>query len=67
MSGGGVDEVLVMLLLIDPRIPIRSAFHPTVQFQTSRDVHFGKKGVCQNTTRTISNIYTYPFNPSLVI
>ena len=61
-SGGGA-EVLVMLLLTDPRIPIRCAFHPTVQCQTSRDVQFGKKGVCQNTTRTLSNIYTYSFNP----
>ena len=61
-SCGDVDEVLVRLLLIDPRMPIRCTFHPAVQCQTSRDIHFGKKGFCQNITRTISNIYTYTLN-----
>ena len=57
-SGGGVDEVLVRLSLIDPRIPIQCAFHPAVLCQTSRDIHFGKKGFFQNITRTVSNTYT---------
>ena len=61
-SGGGVDEVLVRLSLIGPRMPIRCAFHPAVQCQKFRYIHFGKKGVCQNITRTIFNIYTYAFN-----
>ena len=62
-SGGGVGEVLVRLSLTDPRMPMRCAFHSVGQYQTSRDIHFWKKGVCQHITRTISNIYTYPFNP----
>ena len=44
-SGGGVTEVLMKLLLVDPRMPIRCAFHPAVQYQKSRDIHFGQKGV----------------------
>ena len=49
--------MLVRLSLIDPRMPyVRRVFHSDVQCQTSRDIHFGGKGVCQNITRTISNI-----------
>ena len=48
-----------MLLLIDQKMTIRCAFHPAVQCQTSRAMHFGKKGIGQIITRTISNIYTY--------
>ena len=47
------------LSLTDPRMPIRCAFYPAVQCQTSRDMNFGKKGVCQNMTRIISNINIY--------
>ena len=60
-SGGGVDDVLVRLLLVK---------------QIIKDVNF----MCQTSTyvlgimnefvqyvQNISNIYTYPFNPEMVI
>ena len=55
------------LLFIDPRMPIQCIFHSVVQCQTSRDIYFEKKGVCQNITRTSSYIYIYIYIPFQLI
>ena len=65
-SGGGVDDVLVRLSLIKQFIKdvtlmciAFSAKHPQIFCESWMSL--------SNMSRTISNMYTYPFNPQLLI
>ena len=65
-SGGDVDDVLVRLSLIKQMIKdviliclLFSVKHPQIFWESCMSLF--------NMSRTVSNIYTYPFNPQLVI
>ena len=65
-SGGGVDDVLVRLSL---NIQIIKDFNlMCISFSVKHPQIFWESSVSlSNISRTTSNIYTYPFNPQLVI
>ena len=56
ISGGAADDVLVRLSLIEQAIKDGNLM--CIPFNVKHP---------QNMSRTISNMYTYPFNPQLVI
>ena len=65
-SGGGVDDVLVRLPLIEKITKdvnlmciSFSVKHPQIFWESLMSL--------SNTPETISNMYTYPFNPQLVV
>ena len=66
LSGGGVDGVLVRLLLI--KQIIKDANLMCISLSVKYPQIFWESSVSlPNISRTTSNIYTYPFNPQLVI
>ena len=65
-SGGGVDDVLMRLSLIKPII--KDVNLMCISFSVKHPKIFWESWMSlSNMSRTISDIYTYPFNPQLVI